>query len=114
MSDCLFCKIIKREIPSTIVYEDDLTLGFKDINPLASVHLLIIPKKHIASLNDIKEEDQMLIGHLMMVAQKLANEFNVAESGYRLVTNIGKDGGQIIHHLHFHLLGGETLGSKLA
>jgi histidine triad (HIT) family protein len=113
MSDCIFCKIIAKEIPGTIVYEDDLVLAFNDIHPLAPVHVLIIPKKHIESLNDINEEDQALLGHLLIKAKEVAKSFNIAETGYRVITNIGKDGNQVIKHLHFHILGGKHLGSKL-
>ncbi len=113
MTDCLFCKINAREIPSEIVYEDEQVLVFKDINPLAPVHLLVIPKKHIDDLNGIQEEDEKLLAHLMMVIKEMAKEYGVQESGYRVITNIGEDGGQIIKHLHFHIIGGKALGSKL-
>lgn len=113
MPDCLFCKIINREIPSEIVFEDDKVIAFKDINPLAPVHLLVVPKKHIQGLNDIIDQDEVMLGHLLMDVKKLAQEFNIAESGYRVVANTGSDGGQIIGHLHFHLIGGQALGSKL-
>lgn len=110
MSDCIFCKIAAKELPSETVYEDDQVLAIKDINPLAPVHLLLITKKHITSLNDVSSEDEGLMGHILMLAQKLAQEFGVAESGYRVVTNIGKEGGQAVPHLHFHVLGGKPLG----
>ena len=113
MTECLFCKINAREIPSEIVYEDEQVLVFKDINPLAPVHLLVISKKHIDDLNGIQEEDERLLGHLMMVIKEMAKEHGVQESGYRVITNIGEDGGQIIKHLHFHIIGGKALGSKL-
>lgn len=110
MSDCIFCKIAAKELPSETVYEDDQVLAIKDINPLAPVHLLLITKKHITSLNEVSSEDEGLMGHILMLAQKLAQEFGVAESGYRVVTNIGKEGGQAVPHLHFHVLGGKPLG----
>lgn len=110
MSDCIFCKIAAKELPSETVYEDDQALAIKDINPLAPVHLLLITKKHITSLNEVSSEDEGLMGHILMLAQKLAQEFGVAESGYRVVTNIGKEGGQAVPHLHFHVLGGKPLG----
>ncbi len=113
MSECIFCKIIKREIPGTVVYEDDQVLAFKDINPLAPVHVLVIPKKHIASLNEVEAGDQALLGHILIVTQKIAQELGVSESGYRVVNNCGQDGGQVVYHLHFHLLGGESLGTKI-
>ena len=113
MADCLFCKIVQREIPSEIVFEDEQVLAFKDINPMAPVHILIIPKQHLDSLHELRPGDESSVGHILVVAKQLAEEFGLAESGYRLVTNIGADGGQIIKHLHFHLLGGQPLGSKL-
>jgi len=113
MADCLFCKIVNREIPSEIVYEDERILAFKDINPLAPVHVLIIPKQHTADLNETTAQDEALLGHLLAVAKDLAHTLGIAQTGYRVVTNVGKDGGQVIKHLHFHLLGGQPLGAKL-
>ncbi|PIP22412.1 MAG: histidine triad nucleotide-binding protein [Candidatus Nealsonbacteria bacterium CG23_combo_of_CG06-09_8_20_14_all_39_25] len=107
--DCIFCKIANKEIPSEIVYETDAILVFKDTKPVAPVHLLLIPKKHIPSVNHLTAEDKNLIGELFLVAQKVAREQGVAETGYRLVFNIGKDAGQTIDHLHLHLIGGERL-----
>lgn len=114
MSDCIFCKIIKKEIPSQIVFEDDDILAFKDINPVAPVHILVIPKKHIISVNDIVNEDVEMIGKIFVVIKKLAAQLEVAESGYRVVSNVGDDGGQVVGHLHFHLIGGTRLGTKIA
>lgn len=114
MSDCVFCKILNKELPSEVVFEDDQVLAIKDINPLAPVHLLLISKKHIASLNEALPEDEGLMGHILMLAQKLAREFGIAESGYRVVTNIGEEGGQAVKHLHFHVLGGKMLGVNIA
>ena len=108
MEDCIFCKIINGEIPSEKVYEDDTVLGFKDINPAAPVHVLIIPKKHIESINDLTEEDSNIIAHIYLVAKKIANEFGLKEKGYRIVTNCGEKAGQTVPHIHFHLLGGRT------
>ncbi|WP_068962850.1 histidine triad nucleotide-binding protein [Desulfosporosinus sp. BG] len=113
MSDCIFCKIARREIPSEIVYEDDAIIAFKDIQPLAPVHLVVIPKSHLRSLNDVTSEYEALMGHLLGVIRRLASEFGVAESGYRVVTNTGTDGGQVVGHLHFHLLGGQALNAKI-
>lgn len=109
MSDCIFCKIVNKEIPSTVVYEDDQVLAFNDINPLAPVHILIIPKKHLATLLDCQEEDKALLGHINLVAAKIAREKGIAESGFRLVNNCNSDGGQEVYHIHFHLIGGEKL-----
>jgi histidine triad (HIT) family protein len=109
MEDCLFCKIIKGEIPSIKVYEDEKTLCFKDINPEAPVHLLVIPKKHISSLNDLTGSDEEIIGHIFMVIKKIAKEQGIADSGYRVVSNCNEDGGQTVPHVHFHVLGGKKL-----
>jgi len=101
--DCLFCKIINKEVSSDIIYEDDKFLAFKDINPKAPIHFLIIPKKHITSINHLQEEeDKMLIGELIFLAKKIAEEKNL--DGYQLHINVGRNGGQIIDHLHLHLL----------
>jgi histidine triad (HIT) family protein len=113
MSACIFCKIVNKEIPSDILYEDENILAFKDINPVAPVHVLVIPKKHIISINDLIDQDVQVIGKIFVVIKKLAMQLGVAESGYRVVTNIGKDGGQVVGHLHFHLIGGQELGIKI-
>ncbi|MGY4879649.1 histidine triad nucleotide-binding protein [Vreelandella aquamarina] len=104
--DCLFCKMINREIPADIVYEDDDVLAFNDINPQAPTHILIIPKKHIATLNDIEESDLAIIGRLQFTAAKLAKEKGFAEDGYRVVMNCNEMGGQTVYHIHMHLMGG--------
>ena len=106
---CLFCKIINKEIPAQIVYEDQNVLAFKDISPQAPVHLLVIPKKHIASINEAGVEDEQLIGKMILAAQKLAKEAGVAEGGYRIVLNCNEDGGQTVFHIHLHLLGGRSM-----
>jgi len=113
MNDCIFCKIIKKEIPSNIVYEDNEILAFRDINPAAPVHILVIPKKHISSLIDLKEEDEILIGKIYTVINKIAKQEEIAENGFRVVVNCGEDGGQEVKHLHFHILGGKRLGTKI-
>ncbi len=107
--DCIFCKIIQGEIPAKKVYEDEHVLAFHDINPIAPVHVLVIPKKHIGSVLEIKEEDKELIGHLHLALQRVAKETGVAESGFRVVTNTGPHGPQTVFHLHYHLLGGREL-----
>ena len=107
MSDCIFCKIVAGEIKPDIVYQDDQVLAFKDINPQAPLHLLIIPKLHLANLN--KLSDQALAGKLLQTAAQLAEELGYAESGYRTVINCNDDGGQTVHHLHVHLLAGRRL-----
>lgn len=111
MSDCIFCKIIEGTMPSKQVYEDDLVLAFHDIAPAAAVHVLIIPKKHIATMNDVTEEDGHIIARIHKAAQHIAKELGIAESGYRLMNNCGPDGGQVVYHLHYHLLGGEKLNT---
>jgi len=107
--DCLFCKIIAGEIPSAKVYEDDKIFAFRDIEPQAPVHILIIPKEHIASANELTEENASIVGHIFAVAAKIAKEEGIADGGYRIVNNCGEDGGQTVKHLHFHMLGGRSL-----
>ena len=107
--DCLFCKIIAGDIPSNKVYEDDKVYAFRDIEPQAPVHILIIPKEHIASANELTEENASVVGHIFAVAAKIAKEEGIAEGGYRIVNNCGEDGGQTVNHLHFHMLGGRSL-----
>lgn len=106
---CLFCKIVKKEIPAKIVYEDDGVLAFEDINPQAPVHILVIPKKHIATSLDIKDEDHELMGRLFQAANKIAQERGVAEKGFRTVVNCNREAGQTVFHLHLHLFGGRAL-----
>ena len=109
MEDCLFCKIIKGDIPSSLVYQDDMVYAFRDINPRAPVHVLIIPKKHISTLNDMQDEDETLMGHIMLTAKKIAEMEGIAESGYRTIFNCGKNGRQMVMHIHCHVLGGKLL-----
>lgn len=113
MEDCIFCKIIKGEIPSTKVYEDDEILAFRDIQPVAPVHVLVIPKKHITSLVDLKPEDERVIGRIYTVINKIAKDEGILEKGFRVIVNCGEDGGQVVKHVHFHLLGGKKLGVKI-
>lgn len=113
MEDCIFCKIIKKEIPATILYEDDEIIAFKDINPAAPIHTLVIPKKHIPSLVELEKEDELLVGRIYTVINKLAENQGVKESGYRVIVNCGKDAGQEVVHLHFHLLAGAKFGDKI-
>jgi histidine triad (HIT) family protein len=109
MQNCLFCKIAEGTIPCEKVYEDELVLAFKDINPAAPVHILIIPKKHIDSLNAVNDSDSAILAHILITAKKLAKESGIADNGYRLVNNCGDHGGQTVKHIHFHLLGGRSL-----
>lgn len=106
MDDCIFCKIIKGEIPSTKVYEDELVYAFRDIQPAAPEHILIIPKEHLSGMNQATPEHQMLLGHILLTAQRLAQELGFANDGYRIVNNCGENAGQTVFHLHFHLLAG--------
>jgi histidine triad (HIT) family protein len=109
MENCLFCKIVRNEIPSTKVYEDDKVLAFNDIDPKAPTHILIIPKKHIASVAALEDEDCELAAHIIRTARQLAAAKGL-DNGFRLVVNTGRDGGQTVNHLHFHLLGGRAFG----
>ncbi|MBQ6820297.1 MAG: histidine triad nucleotide-binding protein [Clostridium sp.] len=106
---CIFCKIISGEIPSNKIYEDDKVIAFHDISPEAPVHFLVIPKEHIKSVNEIKDENSEIISHIFLTINKIVKEINIAESGYRVVTNCGKDGGQTVDHIHFHVLGQRDL-----
>ena len=109
MADCLFCKIISKEIKSDILFEDDDVLAFKDINPQAPIHLLIVPKKHISTINELQQENKALTGKIILTAQSLAKQENIDEKGYRLVFNCNRDGGQEVYHIHLHLLGGRQM-----
>lgn len=110
MSDCLFCKITEKTIPAMIVHEDDQTLAFDDIHPQAPVHTLVIPKRHVASVQDLGEADRPLLAQLLLVCTKVAKDKGLADPGFRLVANTGRDGGQTVFHLHFHVMGGRRLG----
>lgn len=111
MENCIFCQIVKGDKKDDIVYENEHLVVFKDINPKAKVHLLIVSKKHIVSINKLEDKDKELIGEMVFAAKKMAKEFGVGQSGYRLIFNIGQGGGQIIDHLHLHLLGGDFLNN---
>lgn len=108
-ADCIFCKIVAGEIPSEKVYADDRVTAFRDIHPVAPVHILIVPNKHIASVNEVTTEDELLLGRMLTVANQLARQENIAEDGYRLIVNTGPHGGQVIYHLHLHLIGGREM-----
>lgn len=113
MKDCIFCKIIKGEIPSEKVYEDDDVLAFKDIQPAAPIHILVIPKKHITNLMEVQKEDSQLMGRIVEVMQKIAKQLEIDEKGFRIISNCGPDSGQEVMHLHFHLLAGRKMGPKI-
>ena len=114
MSETIFSKIINRELPADVVYEDDQILAFRDISPQAPIHILIIPKIEIATVNDIQAEQAELIGKLVLVAQKIASDEGIAEDGYRLIFNCNQHGGQMVYHIHLHLLGGRPLGALVS
>lgn len=109
MSECVFCKIVNNEIPSKRIYEDDKVIAFNDINPQAPVHFLVVPKKHIESFSTLSDNDTDLLKDISIVIKKLVKDFNIDKSGYRIVINTGKQGGQSVPHLHFHILGGRDL-----
>ncbi|MBM7855714.1 histidine triad (HIT) family protein [Desulfohalotomaculum tongense] len=106
MADCIFCKIVNKEIPAEVIYEDDRIMAFKDINPVAPTHVLLIPKKHISTLLDLQAGDGGIMGHIVVTAQKLAKDLGLEEKGFRLVSNCKEEAGQTVFHIHFHLLGG--------
>ncbi len=108
MAECIFCQIVEGAIPTKKIYEDEQAIAFDDINPQARVHMLVIPKRHVVSLDDTQEADAALLGQLMVVCTRMARERGLAESGYRVVTNIGREAGQTVLHLHFHVLGGRS------
>ncbi len=110
MSTCIFCRIVEGSIPAKVVYQDEHTLAFDDITPQAPVHTLVIPKRHVVAVQGLGEEDQALLGRLLLTCRKVAIDKGLAEPGYRIVTNTGRDGGQSVFHLHFHVLGGRPLG----
>lgn len=110
MTDCLFCKIRDGEIPADIVYQDDHVLAFNDVNPQALVHVLIIPKKHIPTVNDVAAEDEIIMGKLFSAAKTIARQVGVSDDGYRLVTNCNEIAGQVVFHIHMHMLAGRNMG----
>ncbi|HMS01280.1 MAG TPA: histidine triad nucleotide-binding protein [Anaerolineales bacterium] len=112
-NSCLFCKIISGEIPGTIVYRDEQTTAFRDINPVAPTHILIVPNRHIESVATLEEADESLMGHLFTVARGLAEKEGINKSGYRLIANTGSDGGQTVFHLHVHLIGGQRMKNPM-
>ena len=109
MADCLFCKIAQKKIQAAVVFENDRVVAFRDIGPQAPVHILVIPRKHVATVNELDVNDRELIGDLVLVAKRLASEADIAADGYRLVLNCNRDGGQSVFHVHLHLLGGRAM-----
>jgi len=110
---CIFCKIASHEVPADVVYEDDEIIAFHDINPLAPVHVLIIPKKHYDSVNDISQQDSLLMGKILIAARNIAKDLQIDEKGYKLLFRVGQDGGQEVDHLHLHLIGGAQLYEEI-
>lgn len=113
MENCIFCKIIQKDVPAQIVYEDEMVVAFQDINPVAPVHILVVPRKHIPTFNDIQPEDRELVGHMAWVVKEVAKKHRISEKGYRVIANCGEDAGQVVYHLHYHLLGGRSFGHSL-
>lgn len=109
MSDCLFCRIVAGSLPAKIVHQDEQCVAFEDIHPQAPTHILVIPRKHVSSLRDCGEEEQAILGHLLLTCAALARQKGLSENGYRIVANSGRDGGQTVFHLHVHLLGGRAM-----
>ncbi|MCK4558002.1 MAG: histidine triad nucleotide-binding protein [Candidatus Aminicenantes bacterium] len=109
MEECIFCKIISKEIPASIVYEDERMIAFSDINPQAPVHILLIPKEHFPSLNEIPEDKKDILSHILLKAKEIAREKEIADRGYRIVLNTARESGQEVLHIHFHLLGGRQM-----
>jgi len=113
MSECIFCKIIKGDIPAKVVYEDEKVIAFEDINPAAPIHILVIPKQHIDCVSKIDEQNSKVLPDVFLAINKVAKKLGIDERGFRVIVNNGAEGGQVVYHLHFHLLGGKTLGSLI-
>ncbi len=109
MSDCIFCRIVAGEAPGDMLYQDEQITAFRDIHPVAPVHVLIVPNRHIASVNDLEAEDESLLGSMFTAARMLAEQEGIRDSGYRLIVNTGAHGGQVVYHLHLHLIGGRRM-----
>ena len=109
MNDCIFCKIVKGEMDSKIVYQDKLVTAFRDIHPVAPTHVLVVPNRHIASINDVTEEDKLHLGHMLAVVKPIAEKEGIQNTGYRLIVNTGPDANQVIFHLHLHIIGGQRM-----
>ena len=107
--DCIFCKIINKEIPSTIVYEDESVIAFKDLNPVAPVHILVVPKKHISALSEAEKEDIELLGKVLYACKEIASKLPECDGGYRVINNCGDNAGQTVKHIHFHIIGGKNM-----
>lgn len=113
MDECIFCKIVRGEMDATIVYKDDQVTAFRDINPVAPTHILVVPNQHIASTNEVTEQDEQLLGHMLTVVKPIADEEGITDSGYRLIINTGPDANQVVFHLHLHILGGHHMQHRM-
>ena len=113
MKDCIFCKIIRKEIPTEFLYEDDFVVAFRDLRPIAPVHVLVIPKKHIGSVTEISGPDELLMGKLITTAKKIADDLRISKKGYKLLIRVGEHGGQEVGHIHLHLIGGVKLSEDI-
>ncbi len=113
MDECIFCKIVRGELPSTIVYKDEQVTAFRDINPVAPTHILVVPNRHIASTNEVSEQDEQLLGHLLTVVKPIADEEGITDTGYRLIINTGPDANQVVFHLHLHIIGGQRMKYRM-
>ena len=113
MDECIFCKIVRGELPATIVYRDEQVTAFRDIHPVSPTHILVIPNKHIASTNDVTYQDEQLLGHMLVVVKPIAAKEGITESGYRLIVNTGPDANQVVFHLHLHILGGHRMKHRM-
>ena len=109
MNECIFCKIVKGDLPATVVFKDEQVTAFRDINPVAPTHILVVPNQHIASTNKVAGQDEQLLGHMLAVVKPIAEQEGIAERGYRLIINTGLHGGQVVYHLHMHLIGGQRM-----
>ena len=113
MDECIFCKIVRGDIPATVVYKDEQVTAFRDINPVAPTHILVVPNKHIPSTNDVAEQDEQLLGHMLAVVKPIADGEGITESGYRLIVNTGPDANQVVFHLHLHIIGGQRMRHRM-
>jgi len=113
MDECIFCKIARGELPATIVYRDEQVTAFRDIHPVSPTHILVVPNKHIPSTNDVTEQDEQLLGHMLAVVKPIADKEGIIESGYRLIVNTGPDANQVVFHLHLHILGGQRMKHRM-
>ncbi len=109
MNECIFCKIVSGEMDATIVYKDEQVTAFRDIHPVAPTHILVVPNRHLASTNEVTEQDEQLLGHMLAVVKPIAEQEGIAESGYRLIINTGPDANQVVYHLHLHIIGGQHM-----